>query len=343
MASSSDCTRFQLLDAGGHGPDDFATAVRNGLTTAPRSLPCRFFYDREGSRLFEAICRLPEYYPTRTERGILARRAGEIAAVLPPDGVVVELGSGSAEKTALVLDAILADRGEVCFAPVDISRSALVESADRLLADRPGLQVLAVHGEYRRSLAALDAALAGRPRLVLWLGSSIGNLDRNAAAGFLADLAAGLHPADRLLLGVDLRKDRAILERAYDDEAGITAAFNRNLLARINRELGGNFSLEAFAHEARWEPDPGRVRMHLVSRLGQAVRIAALDLELYFAEGERIHTEDAWKYAPGEIDDLARAAGLQVLERWTDIRQWFSLNLLALPGPDGLGNRERAV
>ncbi len=329
MAPPPDLPHFHLVDAGGHGPDDFAAAVRAGLEEAPRSLPCRFLYDHQGSLLFEEICRLLEYYPTRTERGILRERAGDIARAIPDGAAVVELGSGSAEKTSLLLDAFLLARERVTFAPVDISRSALEGAAAALLPGRPGLEVVAAHGEYRRGLAALDDLLAGRPRLVLWLGSSIGNLDRVAAARFLGELAADLHPEDRFLLGVDLRKNRAILERAYDDAAGVTARFNRNLLARVNRELGGDFDLDAFAHEARWEEDPGRVRLHLVGRRRQTVRVAALDMEVLLEEGERIHTEDAWKYSPEEIDRLAGEAGLVVLERWFDNRAWFSLNLLA--------------
>jgi L-histidine N-alpha-methyltransferase len=311
--------------------DDFASSVLAGLSARPRRLSCRWLYDERGSRLFERICQQPEYYPTRAELSILRERAGEIASALPAGGALVELGSGSALKTRVLIEELIARDGALRYVPVDISRSMLETSSRALLQQYPQLEILGVAAEYRDGLRELRRRVAG-PRMVLWLGSNVGNFERPAAAAFLAEVRAGLSAADRLLLGVDLRKDKAVLERAYDDAAGVTADFDLNLLARINRELGGDFDLAGFRHRARYDERRGCVEMHLVSLREQRVRIAALELELDFAAGEDIHTENSYKYSPAEIDALADACGFEVETRWFDAERRFSLQTLRPTG-----------
>jgi len=307
---------------------DFASAVAVGLTQAEKSLPCRFLYDSRGSRLFEAICALPEYYLTRAEHEILAARAGEIAVRFAQPATLGELGSGSARKTRLLIEAFLARHGALRYVPIDISRSALATSARGLLERYPGLEVHAIASEYQEGLRLLKALTPG-PKLVAWLGSNVGNFDRREAAAFLRRVRAALAPADRVLLGVDLRKPRAILEAAYDDAQGVTARFTHNLLVRIDRELGGRFGADSFAHRARWREDEGRIEIHLVSRRAQRITIAALGLEVDFARGEAIHIEDSFKYSPAEIDELLAAASLRGDARWLDAQSRYSLVLCA--------------
>jgi dimethylhistidine N-methyltransferase len=328
--------RFEILTAESSGPrelseaDDFARAVSEGLRSHPKSLPCRFFYDAEGSRLFEEICRQPEYYVTRAEREILARHAAAIAELEQGDLDLVELGSGTAEKTEVLLRALSERESNLRYVPVDICREVLVESADRLLDRFDDLSILAVEGEYRPGLRILAEHAPGR-KLVLWLGSNVGNFDRPRAAAFLRELARELSPGDHLMLGVDLRKEKAVLEAAYDDAAGITARFNLNLLDRIDRELGGEFHQARFAHRAVYDEQEGRVDMYLESLADQGVRIGELSLRIEFMQGERIHTESSHKYSLEEIDELARAGGFEVIGRWMDSGERFSLNLL-VPG-----------
>ena len=251
--------------------DDFASAVAAGLSQPSKSLPCRFLYDARGSKLFEAICQTSEYYLTRAEHEILEAHAGQIAARFGERITLAELGSGSARKTRLLIEAFLARRAALRYVPVDISRGALESSSRGLLARYPGLEVRAIASEYREGLRLLRVTTAG-PRLVLWLGSNVGNFDRTEAAGFLRRVRRALAPEDRLLLGVDLRKERSVLEAAYDDARGVTARFTRNLLVRINRELGGSFIPTSFAHRARWLEDEGKIEIHLVSRTRAARR-----------------------------------------------------------------------
>ena len=320
--------RFTLVEAGrDRTREELREDVRTGLQKATKRLSCRFFYDAEGSRLFEAICRLPEYYPFRAESEILRRHAREIVerCDLPVD--LVELGSGSGEKTKLLIDALLDAQGSLRYVPIDISKSALEESAKALLAPRPRLTVVGVAGEYGVGLRHLPRAETGR-RLFLWLGSNIGNLERPAAADFVRGLRERMGPRDALLLGVDLRKDASIVEPAYDDAQGVTARFNKNLLARINRELGGEFDLDAFAHRARYLDDEGRIVVHLVSERAQSVPIRELGITVSFEAGEGIHTENSIKYSPGEIDALAVHAGLRIDARFVDAQARFTEVLL---------------
>lgn len=305
-----------------------AASVKEGLARRPRRLDCRWFYDEAGSRLFEEICATPEYYVTRAEDEILRDRAGEIAALVPGDAAVVELGGGSATKTRRLLDALLGRQPRLRCVMIDISESALAASARALLAAYPRIELVSICAEYEDGLARLDE-VAPAPRLLLWLGSNVGNFHRDEAAAFLGRVRAALAPEDRLLIGIDLRKERAALERAYDDAAGVTARFNRNLLARVNRELGGSFDLAAFRHEARWDEGAGRVEMWLVSERPQRVRIELLDLDVDLAAGEAIHTENSYKYSPAEIEALASAAGFEIAGQWFDRARRFSDSLLA--------------
>ena len=321
--------RFRLLAVPARSRQAaLAEDVAAGLAASPRRLSCRYFYDREGSRLFEEICRLAEYYLTRAETAILRVRAGEIADRSLGDTTLIELGSGSAVKTRLLLDAFLRRRPRLRYVPVDISRGILEESSLALLADYPGLEIRAIAGEYEEGLRHLEAE-ADRPKLILWLGSNIGNFERPDAAAFLRRVQETMAAGDALLIGIDLRKDRAVLEPAYDDSRGVTAAFNRNLLVRINRELGGHFDPSSFRHRAVYNEDEGRVEMYLVSTRAQRVAIDRLGLEVAFAEGEAIHTENSYKYSVAEIAALAGAAGLRLERQWFDPERRFSLNLFA--------------
>lgn len=310
-------------------PDpQFATDVRRGLSGHPKSLPCIYFYDEDGSLLFEQICTLPEYYLTRAEVEILSTHASEITALAPTPVQIVELGSGSAVKTRYLFEAFLATREGLTYRPVDVSRKMLTETADELHQAYPQLTVHPVVARYEKALDYLVPADGSV--LLLWLGSSIGNLDRGEAATFLANLRCGLSSGDQMLIGFDLIKPSEVLEAAYKDSAGVTAAFNLNLLARINRELGGEFDLKQFRHQAVYNAREGRIEMYLESRREQTVRIAALDMTADFDAGERIHTEDSYKYDLEGIADLAKAAGVRPVKQWFDSQRRFSLNLFAV-------------
>ncbi len=323
--------RLQLISAEEPPSAGFGDDVAAGLAASPKRLACHWFYDEVGSQLFEEICELPEYYLTRCERSILEERAAEIASLFDSPATLVELGSGSASKTRLLIEAFLAEHRRLVFAPIDISETMLESSARRLLDAYPRLEVRAFAGRYESGLEHF-ATHQSSPRLTLWLGSSVGNLDRMRAARFLRAVRGGMESDDRLLIGIDLRKDRATLEQAYDDAAGVTARFDLNLLERTNRELDADFDLSGFEHRATWRDDLGRVESHLVSRRDQRVRIEALDLDVDFAAGETIHTENSYKYSHDEIDWLAGASGMERETCWLDADGLYSLNLFA-PAP----------
>ena len=302
----------------------FGRDVLAGLTASPKRLSCRYFYDREGSRLFEAICEQPEYYLTRAEMSILRSQADAIAANFLGDVALVELGSGSALKTRLLLDAFLKRERAVRYVPIDICKPVLEASAAGLAKQYPSLEIAAVAAEYHEGLQLLRTE-SDRPKLILWLGSNIGNFERGEAARFLGQVRETMADTDRLLVGVDLRKDRKVLEAAYDDAAGVTALFNLNLLGRINRELGGDFDLSAFRHRALYGEPDGRVEMYLVSTRAQRVRIRGLGLEVAFAAREAVHTEDSYKYSLKELAAVAAAAGLRLDQRYFDSEKRFCL------------------
>lgn len=305
-----------------------AAAVSEGLCSRPKWLPPWLFYDAAGSRLFEQITELPEYYVTRTEHGILQARAEEIIArAAEQDALrIVELGAGSASKTSLLLSAAVTRQDTVIYEPVDVSATALEGAQERIEREIPGVLVCPRVADYTRDFN-LDAPFYGERRMVLYIGSSIGNFEPHDAEKLLRNVRAALGPKDTLLLGVDLVKDQRILQAAYDDRAGVTAAFNLNMLSRLNRELGATFDVGTFAHRARWNAQHSRMEMHLESLGTQRVDIPALDLRLHFTKGETIHTENSYKYKPGQAEATLAAAGFEPVQTWKDEREWFAVCL----------------
>ena len=306
--------------------DTFATDVDEGLRADPKHLSCRYFYDYAGSLLFEEICRLPEYYLTRAETEILQNHADQIVSNFPRGISLVELGSGSCEKTRYLIEALSKHTENVLYSPIDISKKMLKESAETLLKSYPDLEIISVAGEYHEGLEKLSRHHNG-PRCVLWLGSSIGNLELSVAIAFLRDVVSFLSIEDSILIGFDLIKPRHILEKAYNDSGGVTAQFNLNLLRRINSELGGTFVLDDFEHRAVYNDDLNRIEMYLVSLKAQAVHIEVLDQTYAFDAGERIHTENSHKYSIDSINRLAGEVGLKIMGQWFDGRTFFCTTL----------------
>jgi len=305
--------------------EDFRTAVLEGLAKPHKSLPCKFFYDAVGSALFDRICELPEYYPTRTEIGILTEAAPQIADLAGRGGVLVEYGSGSSLKTRLLLDALAPD----VYMPIDISRQHMLDACHTLAQDYPALHLMAVCADYTRPFTLPRVARGGQRRLAFFPGSSIGNFAPLEALRFLKNVAQQLDPGDGLLIGVDLKKDPAILNAAYNDAAGVTAAFNLNLLARCNRELDADFDLDAFAHRSVYNATAGRIEMHLDSLRAQTVQVAGRAFA--FTAGESIHTENSYKYRADEFRHLATQAGFAPLQTWIDAAGLFSVHVLQKP------------
>lgn len=303
----------------------FAGDVRAGLAKTQKSIPCQYFYDEAGSQLFEQITALDEYYPTRTEVAILQACSGEIASRVRADTVLVEFGSGSSLKTDLLLAASPAIRR---YLPIDVSPTMLDNAKSRLEQKFPGLVVEPLYGDFT-SQTALPRNVSGLQKLGFFPGSTIGNFAHDDAVRLLSGFRLLLGPGSRLIVGADLRKSPDILIRAYNDAAGVTAAFNLNLLARINRELEGTFDLDAFRHDATYDSEAGRIEMWLVSSRKQTATCAGHAFE--FAAGERIHTEISQKYGIEEFRDLARRAGWLPGQVWTDARDLFSLHELEYP------------
>ncbi|OBK87684.1 L-histidine N(alpha)-methyltransferase [Mycolicibacter sinensis] len=301
------------------------TDVRHGLRQTPKSLPPKWFYDKVGSELFDQITRLPEYYPTRAEAEILRDHSAEVAQLSGAD-TLVELGSGTSEKTRMLLDALHVNGSLRRFVPFDVDAGVLETAGAAIAGDYPGVQVDAVCGDFEHHLAQIPA---GGRRLFVFLGSTIGNLTRGPRAEFLAALAAAMRDGDGLLLGTDLVKDTARLVRAYDDAAGVTAAFNRNVLAVVNRELDADFDLDAFAHVARWNSAEQRIEMWLRAGTDQHVSIGELDLVVDFAAGEEMLTEVSCKFRREQVAAELAAAGLQSRRWWTDAAGDFGLSLAA--------------
>ncbi|MFI9600156.1 L-histidine N(alpha)-methyltransferase [Streptomyces sp. NPDC052043] len=304
--------------------DAMAAALRadvlNGLTSDPKTLPPKWFYDAHGSELFERITELPEYYPTRAEREILAGRAAEIAAALPAR-TLVELGSGSSEKTRHLIDALPRLH---TYVPVDVSDSALEQAGRALVAERPGLNVHALIADFT---AGLTLPHSPGPRLLAFLGGTIGNLLPGERAAFLAAVRGLLSPGDALLLGTDLVKAEDVLVRAYDDTAGVTAAFNKNVLSVVNRELGADFEPDAFDHVALWDAANEWIEMRLRSRTAQTVKVPALDLAVHFAAGEELRTEVSAKFHRTRVTTELATAELELTHWWTDTENRFALSL----------------
>jgi dimethylhistidine N-methyltransferase len=299
---------------------EFLDDVLAGLSRRDKHLPCKHFYDERGSQLFEEICELPEYYPTRCELAILQAHAADMADRLGPGCVLIEFGSGSSRKTRLLLDHLA---GPVTYVPVDISRDFLLASANRLAGDYPHVSIVPQCADFARPFR-LPASLRPEARRVVYFsGSTIGNFGPAEAHRLLRQIARLVGPGGGLLIGVDLKKDRAILEPAYDDAQAVTAAFNLNLLARINRELGADFVLDRFRHRAFYNEPHGRIEMHLVSLESQTVHLAGHCFHL--APGETICTEYSHKYSLVEFASLAQGAGLGVRDVWTDEAGLFSV------------------
>ncbi|MBV9949226.1 MAG: L-histidine N(alpha)-methyltransferase [Myxococcales bacterium] len=319
-AASGLSGRLRFIE-GGLGEDARATMareVRAGLLGDPRSIPPKYFYDERGSRLFDAICDLPEYYLTRSERALLARHAAAIVSALEAT-TLVEIGSGMARKTGLLVRAIERRADAPRYVPFDISRAPLEASARDLLAAFPRLEVRAVVGDFARDLHLLSHAApeSGGPRLFAFLGSTIGNLEEPAAVEFLRAIGAQMSPRDGFLLGVDRVKDGRVLDAAYNDAQGVTAAFNKNVLRVVSRALDGDFDEGCFDHRAHFAPDRERIEMHLVARRRHVVRLRAIDLSVPFAAGEPILTEISRKFTPAGVERLLTLGGMR-------LRDWFS-------------------
>ena len=333
------------LEAGGvefhdFHPDlgDFREEVLAGLRASPKRIPPKFFYDQRGSRLFEEICELPEYYLTRTETAILREHAGEIADLISGasesaaggEPMLIEYGSGAGRKTRILLDAL---GGRGVYVPIDISKQHLLASAAGPASAYPRLRVVAVCADYSRPFSLpSDLSAPGRRRVAFFPGSTIGNLDPNEAGAFLGSVVKLVGPGGALVLGVDLKKDPAVLDAAYNDAAGVTAEFNLNLLRRMNRELGADFDLSAFRHRAFYNEPLGRIEMHLESLRDQTVRFG--DHSIDFRQGETIHTENSYKYSVEETRRLAAKAGFRADLSWTDADRLFSVHYLTVGGID---------
>jgi L-histidine Nalpha-methyltransferase len=307
-----------------------AVEVLNGFTERPKTLSPWLFYDQKGSQLFEEITELPEYYVTRTERQILAEHAEEIvtAAAGGRDLSMIELGAGTATKTGLLLNAAVGLQGSVTYRPIDVSETALEEARTRLEAELPEVTVEPIVADYTEGMRQNGASHTGR-KLVLYIGSSIGNFSPADALEVLRGVRAQLLPGDCLLLGTDMVKDVDTLLAAYDDAAGVTARFNKNILVRINRELDANFNPNLFRHRARWNQEHSRIEMHLESLLAQKIALRALDMEVRFARGETIHTENSYKFTDERVVALLTRAGFKLRQQWSDPNDWFTVYLAA--------------
>ncbi len=305
--------------------------VRAGLSTAQKTLPSKFLYDELGSILFEAICVLPEYYLTRTEHAILEENAAQITADLQPGAWLVELGAGSATKTQVLIKQMLTDRKTLVYCPIDISREALRIAEANTVSRYPAVTFKGIQGDWFQALERLRG-MGAPQKLIAFLGSSIGNLDFKEQAGFLAQLARNLTQDDLVLLGTDMVKPVAELLPAYDDPVGVTAAFNRNILVRLNQALDGDFDPRRFRHEARWNREHSRVEMHLVADEAQDVHLRRIGGVISFEKGESLHTENSHKFTPEKLETIVAQAGLEIKQVWQDKKGRFRLNLLGWPG-----------
>lgn len=334
MSSDSRLTIHRLAEGG--DASAFASDVRAGLTRSPKTLSPKYFYDDLGSRLFEAICWLPEYYLTRAESEILRTNANEIVSSVEGPVRLLELGSGSAEKTRYLIEAFLAKQPDLHYLPVDISDLSLELSSQRLLRLYPRLRITAFAADYFTALQALARRVPADPDIrtvAVFLGSNLGNFGRDESREFLRAIRRLLRPNDALLLGADLKKSPELLIPAYDDALGVTAAFNLNLLTRINRELDGNFDVKKFDHGATYNAELGRIEIRLISREEQTVRIGAIDLEAHFDKGESVRTENSHKFDLAQLSGLAEDTGFALVRTWFDQAELFSFNLFVAREP----------
>jgi len=305
--------------------DAIALDVRQGLTASPKYLPCKLFYDQIGSQLFEQITELPEYYLTRTERSILEQYAGEILEQAGPSLTLVELGAGTAAKTRILIEELLQRQSRALFYPIDVSPSALDEAVRQLGKHFPSLRVNPIVADYTGGVPALNR-ITGR-KLVLYIGSSIGNFELHHSIRLLRCIRQTLRSGDALLLGADFAKTPKILLPAYDDAQGLTAAFNKNILARLNRELEADFVVDAFRHIALWNRRCSRMEIYLESMTAQTVFLPTLDLDISFQPGERIHTENSYKYTDAMVESILHQSGFSLEQSWCDRRKWFGVHL----------------
>ncbi len=308
--------------------EGFAREVREGLEAEQKQLPSKFLYDELGSILFEAICVLPEYYLTRTERQILVEHAGDIAKRVRPEALLVELGAGSAVKTSILIEELSRRNPRLVYCPIDISKEALRSAQANIVSRFPSIVFRGIEDDWFKALGQLTQ-MEQSQKLVVFLGSSIGNMSFDGALAFLARLHATMGAQDKILLGTDMVKPVDQMLPAYDDQAGVTAAFNRNVLVRLNHALDGDFDPRVFRHEARWNPEEHRVEMHLVAQKAHEVRLEGIGLSVRFGEGESIHTENSHKFTPQKIDALVEQAGMVIEQVWHDDEDRFRLNLIA--------------
>ncbi len=317
---------FEILDFEPQ-PSDLLEDALTGLTSTPKYLPSKYFYDRRGSQLFEQICELPEYYPTRSELEVMREHSGSIAERLGPGCMVVELGSGSSLKTRCLLDKL---RAPAAYVPVDISSNALRQSCTRLHEEYSRLELLPVCVDFTKPFPLPTPSVEPRRNVIYFPGSTIGNFTPKQVVPLLEIMVSVLGEGGALILGIDLKKDPRVLHRAYNDACGVTAAFNLNLLARLNRELGADFQLDCFRHYAFYNPPQSRIEMHLVSTREQTVTVQGE--RIHFGRGESIRTEYSYKYDPASFAELARDAGFQLVAHWTDRHQYFGVLQLEVIG-----------
>lgn len=304
-------------------PDDITGDALAGLAATPRTLPSKYFYDAVGSRLFDDITRLPEYYPTRVETALLEQCIGQVARSVGPGAHVVEYGSGSGRKTELLLEGL---DDPVAYTPIEISRTTVLAATERMAAALPGIEMLPVCADFTQPVPLPEPARAATRTLVFFPGSTLGNFEHADAVRLLAAMRQTMGPRGLALVGIDLHKDTALIEAAYNDSAGVTAAFTLNLLARLNREIGSDFDLSAFAHRAVYSVERRRIETDLVSTRAQRVHVAGRAFE--FAAGEAVRVEYSHKYTDDDLAALAAAAGLRVARAWNDARDWVGLRLL---------------
>jgi L-histidine N-alpha-methyltransferase len=328
MELVQEAQRFQFTRLSSPSDTEDGADVVAGLSANPKTLPCKYLYDALGSQLFERICDTPEYYPTRTERGILTRNSADIAALTGPCELV-ELGSGSASKTRILLEAYARRADEVHFVPIDVSESILRQSSRDLVDRYDGLSIRGFSGTYEQALEALHPAPAPA-RMFIFLGSTIGNFSAAERAQFMAQIRAAMAPGEYFLLGVDRRKDPAIIEAAYNDAEGLTARFNLNLLSHLNRRFHGDFIVANFAHRAIYETQRHQIEIYLDSLADQQVTLLDLGLSVPVAKGEAIRTEISKKFDPGELAAEFAPLGLDHAATWSDDKEWFSLLLFRL-------------
>jgi dimethylhistidine N-methyltransferase len=302
-----------------------AREVREGLSAIPKRLPSKLFYDEIGSALFEEITELPEYYLTRTERAIFEDFAAEILQAAGSALTLVELGAGTASKTRVLIEELLQRQSRALFYPIDVSPAALTEAVRQMAAQFPQLRVNPVVADYMGGVPALSR-ISGR-KLVLYIGSSIGNFEHPEAIGMLRRIRRSLRSGDALLLGTDLAKSSKILVPAYDDAQGVTARFNKNILARLNRELEADFDLDGFKHIALWNKRCSRMEIYLESSAKQSAFIPAIDMDVHFEAGERLHTENSYKYNDEMVNTILRESGFRLEKTWTDPKSWFGVHL----------------